>query len=81
MRLCESFHQRKNSLFTGNPRGGRTAAISGQLHKYRQAPRCRPTLYRTQSGGQPAPSLKSLPGFTMSGDFVVFYEQTIPRRM
>ena len=27
MRLCRNFHNRKNSLFVGNARGGRTAAI------------------------------------------------------
>jgi len=27
LRLCQNFHNRKNSLFIGNPRGGWTAAV------------------------------------------------------
>jgi hypothetical protein len=45
---------RKNSLFVGNPRGGRTAAILASLTSTCRRHDVDPQLYLTQSAGQPA---------------------------
>ena len=48
MRLRKSFRSRKNSLFVGNPRGGRTAAILASLTSTCRRHHVDPQLYLTQ---------------------------------
>jgi len=48
LRLRKSFRSRKNSLFVGNPRGGRTAAILASLTYTCRRHHGDPQLYRTQ---------------------------------
>jgi hypothetical protein len=48
LRLWKSFHNRKNSLFVGNPRGGRTAAILASLTSTCRRHDIDPQLYLTQ---------------------------------
>jgi hypothetical protein len=47
-RLWQDFHKRKNSLFVGNPRGGRTAAILASLTSTCRRHDIDPQLYLTQ---------------------------------
>jgi hypothetical protein len=47
-RLCQDFHKRKNSLFVGNARGGRTAAILSSLTSSCRRHDIDPQLYLTQ---------------------------------
>jgi transposase len=48
LRLWQDFHNRKNSLFVGNPRGGRTAAILASLTSTCRRNDVDPQLYLTQ---------------------------------
>ena len=48
MRLWKSCHNRKNSLFVGNPRGGRTAAILASLTSTCRRHDIDPQIYLTQ---------------------------------
>jgi hypothetical protein len=48
LRLWKCWHNRKNSLFVGNPRGGRTAAILASLTSTSRRHDVDPQLYLTQ---------------------------------
>jgi transposase len=48
LRLCQDFHNLKNSLFVGNPRGGRTAAILASLTSTCRRHDIDPQLYLAQ---------------------------------
>jgi hypothetical protein len=60
-RLSRYFDNRKNSLFVGNPRGGRTAAILASLTSTCRRHEVDPQLYFTQLLMNLPPLLRQLP--------------------